>query len=95
MMDCTTDGLEGVFAYIDDSHVDSPDRQTHLHHLEAFFKALASNGLTSNLEKCVFAKPSLEILGHKMSSTGAAPTANHAAKIACLVKDIVWGCHQI
>ncbi len=39
MMDHTTDGLEGVFAYMDDSQVGSLDRQTHLHHLEAFFKA--------------------------------------------------------
>ncbi len=36
MMDRTTDGLEGVFAYMDDSQVGSPDRQTHLHQLEAF-----------------------------------------------------------
>jgi hypothetical protein len=33
MMDRTMDGLEGVFAYMDDSSVDSLDRQTHLHHL--------------------------------------------------------------
>jgi cytoskeleton-associated protein 5 len=62
MMDRTTDGLEGVFAYMDDSRVGSPDRQTHLSHLEAFFNALATNGLAINLEKCVFAAPSLEIL---------------------------------
>jgi hypothetical protein len=64
MMDCTTDSLKGVFAYMDDSRMGSPDRQTHLHHLEAFFNALATNGLAINLEKCVFAVPSLEILGH-------------------------------
>jgi hypothetical protein len=81
MMDHTTVGLEGVFAYIDNSRVSSPDRQTHLHHLEAFFKALAANGLAINLEKCVFATPSLETLGHKISATGAAPTANYTAKI--------------
>jgi hypothetical protein len=81
MMDQTTDGLEGVFAYMDDSRVSSPDRQTHLCHLEAFFTALATNGLAINLEKCVFATHSLEILGHKISATGAAPTADHAAKI--------------
>jgi hypothetical protein len=55
MMDQTTDGLEGVFAYMDDSRVGSPDRQAYLRHLEAFFTALATNGLTINLEKCVFA----------------------------------------
>ncbi len=45
MMDRTTDGLEGVLADMDDSRVVSPDRQTHLRHLEAFFTALATNGL--------------------------------------------------
>jgi hypothetical protein len=75
MMDRTTDSLEGVFAYMDDSHVGSPDRQTHLHHLEAFFKAFAANGLAINLEKCVFSTPSLEILSHTISATGAAPTS--------------------
>jgi hypothetical protein len=62
MIDCATDGLEGMFAYMNDSRVGSPDRQTHLHHLEAFFTALAANGLAINLEKCVFATASLEIL---------------------------------
>jgi hypothetical protein len=47
MMDCVTDGLEGVFAYMDDSRVGSPDRQTHLRHLVAFFTALAANGLST------------------------------------------------
>ncbi len=61
--------------------VGSPDRQTHLQHLEAFFKALAANGLAINSEKCVFATPSLEILGHTISVTGAAPRADHAAEI--------------
>ncbi len=73
--------LEGVFAYTDDSRVGSLDRQTHLRHLEAFFNALAANGLAINLEKCVFAAPSLEILGHTILATGAAPTADHAAEI--------------
>ncbi len=81
MMDRTTDGLEGVFAYMDYSRVGSLDRQTHLRHLEAFFNALATNGLAINLEKCVFAAPSLEILGHTISAMRAAPTANHAAEI--------------
>ncbi len=82
-MDRTSDGLEGVFAYMDDTRVGSPDRQTHLHHMEEFFKAIAANGLAikKNLEKCLFATPSLKILGHKISATEAAPTADHAAEI--------------
>ncbi len=82
MMDRGTDGLEGVFAYMDNSRVGSPDRQTHLLHLDAFFTALAANGLAINLEKCVFATPSLEILGHKILVMGVAPPADHAAEIA-------------
>jgi hypothetical protein len=81
MMDHATYGLEGVFAYMDNSRDESPDKQTHLRHLEAFSTALATNGLAINLEKCVFATPSFEILGHKISATGAAPTAEHADEI--------------
>jgi hypothetical protein len=51
------------------------------HHLEAFFTSLATNGLVINLEKCVFAAPSLEILRHRNSAMGAAPMAVHAAEI--------------
>jgi hypothetical protein len=36
MMDRTTDGLKGVFAYMDDSCVGSPDRQTLLLHWKLF-----------------------------------------------------------
>jgi hypothetical protein len=66
---------------MDDSHVCSPDRQTHLLHFEAFLNALATNSFAFNLEKCIYAVPSLEILGHMISATGLAPTAGHAAKI--------------
>jgi hypothetical protein len=66
-------GLEGMFAGMDDSRVGSPDRQKHLLHLEAFFNALATNGLAINLEKCFFAVPSLEILGHMILATGLDP----------------------
>jgi hypothetical protein len=68
---------------MDNSRVGSPDRQTHLRHLEAFFTALAAKGLAINLEKNVFetpSLPSLKILGHRISATGLAPTADHAAE---------------
>jgi hypothetical protein len=34
-----------------------------------------------NLKKWVFSVPTLEILGHMISATGLAPTADHAAAI--------------
>ncbi len=58
----------------------SGQAKPHLHHLEAFFKTLATNGLAINLEKCMFATPSLEILGHTISATGASPTADQAGQ---------------
>jgi hypothetical protein len=49
--------------------------------IDLFFTALAANGLAINLEKCGFATPSLEILGHRILTIGAAPTIDHAAEI--------------
>ena len=72
---------EGTFVYMDDSRVGSPDRQTHLGHLEIFFSVMAANGLSINLEKCVFAVPSLEFLGHTISVEGSSPTAEQTAAI--------------
>ena len=66
---------------MDDSRVGSPDRQTHLAHLEKFFSVHAANGLAINLEKCVFADPSLEFLGHTISAEGSSPTAEQTAAI--------------
>jgi hypothetical protein len=43
--------------------VASPDREKHLQHLDNFFAALAANGRAINMEKCVFAIPTLEFLG--------------------------------
>jgi hypothetical protein len=48
----------------------STDRPTHPTHLEALFSALATNGLAIDLEKCIFAAPSLEILGNSISAAG-------------------------
>ncbi len=81
MIDCTCADLEGTFPYMDDTRVGSPDRETHLHHLDKLFAALAINGLAINLEKCIFAVPTLEFLGHKISAAGSAPATDHTAEI--------------
>ncbi len=68
MMDRTIDGLEGVFAYVHGQLTCRFSGQANTPPLSGgfFFTALAANGLTINLEKCVFATPSLEILGHRI-----------------------------
>ena len=35
---------------------------------------LAANGLALNLEKCVFAVPELDFLGHRITAAGVAPS---------------------
>jgi hypothetical protein len=70
-----------VFPYMEYSRVGSPDRETHLHHLEAFFAALATKGLAINLDKCVFAIPTLKFLGLNILAAGLTMAADHAAAI--------------
>ncbi len=81
MIDHTCANLEGTFPYKDDTHVGSLDSETHLQHLDKLFSALAANRLVINLEKCVFAVPTLEFLGCRISVAGSAPTTDHTAKI--------------
>jgi hypothetical protein len=50
-------------------------------HTSTIWRLFSPLCLAINLEKCVFATTSLEILGHTISVAGAAPTADHAAKI--------------
>jgi hypothetical protein len=48
--------------------------------LGSIFSALAANGLAINLEKCIFAISTLELLGHMISAAGLAPTAEHTTQ---------------
>jgi hypothetical protein len=81
MIDRTCADLEGSFLYMDDTREGSPDRGTHLHHLDKLFTALAVNGLAINLVKCVFAVPTLEFLGHRISAASSASATDHTAEI--------------
>jgi hypothetical protein len=88
MMDRTTDGLESVFVYMDDSRVGSLDRKTHLRHLEAFFTALAANNLAINLEKCVMQHLPLKSLdtGFRRQGRPQRPITPPKSKIAHLLR---------
>jgi hypothetical protein len=66
---------------MDDSRVGSLDRQTNLIHLEAYYCALATNGLAINLENCVFPVPTLEIREDMILAADSAPMAEHTAAI--------------
>jgi hypothetical protein len=49
--------------------------------LESLFAALGASGLAINLEKSVFAVPTLDILSQMISAAGLALTAGHTAAI--------------
>jgi hypothetical protein len=42
-------------------------------HLRVVFRILEDNGLTINLDKCEFAVPKLDFLGHRLSAAAVTP----------------------
>lgn len=56
--------------YIDDIVVYSSSMSTHIEHLQKVFSCLKKAGLSLNLKKCNFIKPSLTFLGHVISAEG-------------------------
>ncbi len=74
-------GLEFVFSFLDDDGVFSKSKEEHWIHLRTLFSILAANGLALNLEKCVFAVPELDFLGHRITAAGVAPLRDNVQVI--------------
>jgi cleavage and polyadenylation specificity factor subunit 1 len=74
-------GLEYVFSFLGDDGVFSKSKEEHWTHLRTLFAILAANGLALNLEKCVFAVPELDFLGHRISAAGVAPLRDNVQVI--------------
>ncbi|UYV63697.1 hypothetical protein LAZ67_2005345 [Cordylochernes scorpioides] len=72
-MDEVTKGLDFVFVYIDDVLIASKNENDHIQHLHTISKRLSDHGLTVNISKSVFGKPSLEFLGHIIDNKGIKP----------------------
>ena len=77
LMDRIFRGLPYVFVYLDDVLVASTDRKSHLQHLRVVLDLLVQNGLVLNLDKCSFAQPEMEYLGHRISPAGIVPLRRH------------------
>ena len=73
LVDSIAQGLDFVFAYIDDFLVASSNPQQHQEHLRALFQRLANNGLLVNPAKCQFGCSEIEFLGHRITANGATP----------------------
>ena len=58
--------------YLDDILVSGNNAAEHLHNLRRLLQRLQDNGLRCRLEKCSFAQPYVEYLGHYLSKDGVA-----------------------
>ena len=72
IMDQLTGDLKGVCTYFDDILVSGMNASEHLENLRALLQRLQDKGLRCRLEKCQFAEPSIEYLGHTLSQKGIA-----------------------
>jgi Reverse transcriptase (RNA-dependent DNA polymerase) len=69
-------------AYLDDLAVRSDSAAKHLVDLEAVLKRTRGAGLKLKLAKCLFAKRSVKLLGHRVSHGLLRPSDNHTAVFA-------------
>ena len=74
-------GIPGVANMSDDIIVHGEDRAQHDSRLRMVFQRLQDAGLTLNREKCKFALPEIEFLGHKLSANGIDPGAGKVEAI--------------
>lgn len=72
IMEQLTSDLSGVAVYLDDILVSGDNAEEHLNNLRALLVRLQEKGLRCKKEKCAFAQPSVEYLGHTLSREGIA-----------------------
>lgn len=69
-MDDLTVDLPGVAVYLDDILVSGKDAEDHFQNLRRLLDRLHSKGLRCKKEKCYFAQPQVEYLGHVLTKDG-------------------------
>jgi len=80
-MDCIFRDCEYVTAYLDDILIASPDKKSHLHHIETVFSRLSKHQLRVNINKCCFFQSSVIFLGHSISSKGILPSPDRISAL--------------
>jgi len=81
LMDRVLAGLAFAFVYLDDIIIASPSMEQHQRDVEEVFRWLQAAGLVINFEKCTFAVPEVDFLGHRVSASGFAPLPSRVAAI--------------
>ena len=80
-MDNLLQGLKKVTVYIDDILVTGSTQEEHLKNLEEVPTRLPRAGIRLKRSKCAFLLPSVEYLGHIISTEGLHPTAEKVKAI--------------
>ena len=70
IMENLTSDLPEVAVFLDDMRVSGQDANDHLSNLKRLLTRLNDKGLRCRRDKCQFAKPSVECLGHTLSAEG-------------------------
>ena len=82
LMDQILGDIPHCFIYVEDILISSPDIKSHLQHVRQVLDRLRLQSLSINPDKCVFAAPSIEYLGMKVSAEGCVPLSKHTVVIS-------------
>ena len=74
--------LPGVAVYLDDILVSGTDAASHISNLRQLLQRLQERGVRCNKDKCLFAQPAVEYLGHILSRRGVAKSHKADAVVA-------------
>ena len=67
---------------MDDILISSPDLTSHLEHVQNVFDLLRLHCLSINPDKCMFAAPTVDYLGMRVSGSGCVPLVKHTEIIS-------------
>lgn len=73
--------IPGALNIADDILIFAKNTKNHDEILTTVFKRLAEKGLTLNLPKCIFDKPTIEFYGYEFSSEGMKPSTSKIADL--------------
>ncbi|KAH9184555.1 hypothetical protein AeNC1_013469 [Aphanomyces euteiches] len=81
LMRCLFDKFPFVVVYLDDICVHSKHLNEHVNHLRCVLEVLRKEKLYARIEKCAFAVPKVDFLGHTMSAEGLQVHSNKVRAI--------------
>ena len=83
-MDQIIEGLDGIAKSTDDFLVYARDETEHDERMHQLLTRFRENGVTLNVDKCIFKKQTIEFLGHKIGPQGIQPVESKIAAITNL-----------